>query len=180
MKTKLAFGTILAAALLASLFLLSGSSATADPNAFMPPTMAPSPTPGEAGPVWEATSVPLVEPLRTPAQALAQALVYDVQLATWERPWTLASVVIEPTRFKVTLFSSRGAESADAGRHEWFAPEVEANAGQVWRIEIDGNVQVQVISMNPDSANTTHKGVVYLISQRTGGLLGIFTGEPVK
>jgi hypothetical protein len=124
--------------------------------------------------------VPLAEPLTTQEQALEQALRFDAVRSAWDRPWNTDTVRLEPGRITIELFRSRTEESAGAGRNEWFAPEVEADAGAVWRITIKGDVRVSVLSMRPEDANAWYDGVTYIISQRTGHLLAVITGAPLK
>jgi len=78
------------------------------------------------------------------------------------------------------MYPSRRAESAAHGEDEWFAPEIEADAGQVWSITIKGDVHVKVLSPIKDDSAAIFDGVTYVISQRTGNLLSINTGAPKK
>ena len=143
------------------------------------PTFAPPPTPGEPLAGFGTPSPTLAQPLVTEALALEQALFYDSYFSVWQKhSWSATTLKLEPGRITLKAFPSRTAESAEAGRDEWFAPEVEADAGAVWRITIKGDVHVSVISMRPADKNAIYDGVTYVISQRTGNLLAVIPGTP--
>ncbi len=175
MRAKFSAAIIGTVVILALLFAINSQQAAAN-FGMSQPTPAPTPTPGEAVMSWGPTSVPLVEPLTTQEQALELALDYDRISAVWDHPWTLDTLRSEPGRITVELFQSRTEESADAGRNEWFAPEIDADAGAVWRITIKGDVQVSVLSMSADDVNAKYDGVTYVFSQRTGNLLTVIRG----
>lgn len=142
------------------------------------PTFAPPPTPGEPLTGFGTPSPTLAQPLVTESLALEQALFYDSHFSVWQnRSWSAATLKLEPGRITLKAFPSRTAESAEAGREAWFAPEVEADAGAVWRITINGDVQVNVISMWADTGNIISDSVTYVISQRTGNLLAVIPGK---
>jgi len=175
MRAKFSAAIIGTVVILALLFAINSQQAAAN-FGMSQPTPAPTPTPGEAVISWVPTSVPLGEPRTTQEQALELALDYDGIAAVWDHPWTLDTLRSEPGRITVELFQSRTEESANAGRNEWFAPEVEVDAGAVWRITIKGDVQVGVFSMSADDVNAKYDGVTYVFSQRTGNLLTVITG----
>jgi len=170
----LSIGVVLFVALLA----LSTPAVSADLFSRFQPTPAPTATPGVAP--LSPTAVPLNRPLAAKDQALAQALIIDANMATWENPWSLTTLNTEPDRISIDSFKSRTEESAASGYNEWFAPEIEANAGAVWRIAIKGNVQLRLLGQNPETADTVYSGVTYVISQRTGRLLSVSAGLPKK
>lgn len=176
MKTRLALTVIIGAATLAGLFALNGPRATASLYSYDPPTLAPSATPGE--PLPAGTTPPLAQPLVTQAQALEQALRVDAKLSAWDHPWSKDTLQLEPGRITLKAFPSQTAESADAGRNEWFAPDIDADGGAVWRITIKGTVHVDMLGMWQRPATTKYDGVTYVISQRTGNLLAVITGKP--
>jgi hypothetical protein len=144
------------------------------------PTPAPTPTPGEPVLEWPTPSSPLFGPILTAAQALTMARTYDVFWSVWDKPWNEDTLESEPGRITIESFPSRTAESTDAGRNEGFAPEIDAEAGAVWRITIKGGVMVNVISRQNGARNTQYDGVTYVISQKTGSLLAVITGEPKR
>ncbi|MGI0016794.1 MAG: hypothetical protein ACREBU_25520 [Nitrososphaera sp.] len=171
---------ILVALILVIISLLSTQSVIAKPPSVMLPTPAPTMTPGEPISIWESPSAPLTQPLATEKQVLEQALYYDAHWSTWDHPWSTDTLRLEPGRITIKAFSTRTTESTDAGRNEWFAPEIDADVGPVWRITIEGDVHVNVLSMNKDAATVKYDSVTYIISQRTGALLTIITGSPKK
>jgi hypothetical protein len=139
------------------------------------PTEAPTPTPGESVFTYGPTTVPLAQPLVTEEQALRQALQIDANEATWEHPWSLDTLKSEPGRITLEAFPSRSAE--DGG---WYAPEIETDAGSVWRITIRGRVRLAMLGMGAPSPAGYYDSVTYIISQRHGGLLGVKTGKPLS
>lgn len=140
------------------------------------PTPAPTPTPGE--PVrMSPTTVPLAQPLTTEEQAIEQVLKIDANIAIWDHPWSKDTLRLEPDRITLTAFPSRTAEAAGSG--EGFSPEVDANAGAVWRVTIKGAVQLKLLGAGVDQT-TKYDGVTYVISQRHGGLLSVSAGKPMS
>jgi hypothetical protein len=93
------------AVLLVAVLALSAPTVSADLFNRYQPTPAPTATPGAAP--LSPTAVPLDQPLTTKEQALAQALVSDVNMATWDKPWSLATMNMEPDRISVEAFKSR-------------------------------------------------------------------------
>ncbi len=180
MKTRslLLIALMIMAASAVTLFSLNGQRVFAILLSKYLPTLAPTATPGSPPP--NPTSVPLIHPLLSQDQALEQALQYDAVWSVWDHPWSIGTLSSEPGRITARAFQSRTAESADGNRNEGFSPEVEADAGAVWRITIKGNVHVNLISMDPSVSKTLYDSVTYVISQRTGNLLAIIAGDPVK
>jgi hypothetical protein len=160
------------------MLIASHSIASSQPFAFPQPTSAPSPTPGNALPEQFATSV-VYKPVETAAAAVEMALYDDAQRSVWKDAWSAETLKTDPGRIQVEEFASRGAESADAGRNEEYSAEIEADAGGVWRVTIKGEVQVAMIGMGVDP-NARYDGVTYVISKRTGNLLAVITGAPLK
>jgi len=156
---------------LAAVVLFTFNRQTVAAGLFAGPTPAPTATPGAPPP--NPTSIPLAHPLTTKEQALARAVEVDAQTAVWDAPWSADTLTSDPGRISLEAFKSRTEESAAAGSKEWYAPEIEADAGQVWRITIKGNVHVHMPGMNQDFNNEMYGGVVYVISQRTGQLLRV-------
>jgi hypothetical protein len=160
--------------------LLALSIRTVSADLFNKYQATPAPTATLGAEILSPTAIPLDQPLTTQEQALAQALIIDANMATWDRPWTLATMITEPDRISIKAFKSRTEESAASGYNEWFAPEVELNAGAVWRIAITGSVQLRLLGPNPELTNKAYDGVTYVISQRTGQLLSVSAGLPKK
>jgi hypothetical protein len=141
------------------------------------PAPAPTPTLG-VPPPWELAS-PLDKPLTTKEQAIARALQVDATRAVWDQPWSSATLNTQVGRVTIELFKSRTEESAQAGRNEAFAPELDANAGPVWRITIRGNVKLRMLGgLSANATDALYDGVTYIISQRTGELLEVVSGQP--
>ncbi len=180
MKTKLAVLVAGGFATVVALLAFNGPSVTASLYSYNPPTPAPSATPGE--PVPAPTTPPLAQPLVNQAQVLELALRIDAMWSVWDHPWSKATLTSEPGRITLKAFPSQTAESADAGRNEWFAPDIDSDGGAVWRITIKGTVHVDMLSMRERSIEDAvkYEGVTYIISQRTGNLLSVITGKPVK
>jgi hypothetical protein len=178
MKRQLWFFAPGLAAIGAVVYLFTGAMAIANPGSAARPTPAPSATPYSG--VIEAlpTSVPLARPLTTDGEALRQALVFDANVATWAEPWWDDTTTIETGRVTIEQFSDRMVESQDAGRDEWFAPEVVADAGAVWRISVVGEVRLQILTMGRDDLDTVYQGVTYVVSGRTGNLLAVMSQMP--
>ncbi len=158
-------------------FLASNSQNVIAANRPIPPTPAPTATPGPPPP--NPTTVPLAQPLATQEQALEQLSLYDSQMAVWAEPWSKYTLRSQPDRITIKAYPSRAAESAASGWNEWFAPEIEADAGSVWAITIKGKAQVTGIPASVGEAYVTYpNGVTYVISQRTGRLLTIRPVQP--
>jgi hypothetical protein len=173
MKLKLSFGVgivLLVATTLLGLY----SRTMASPYRVSPPTPAPTPTPGMPVFSWGPTTVPLAEPLVTEEQALKRVLLIDASIAVWDSPWSLDSRKLEPNRITLEAFPSRTAETGGKGG---FAPELDADAGAVWRITIRGSVCLQLLGRVGPTVK--YDGVTYVISQRHGGLLSVSSGEPL-
>lgn len=151
-------------------FVFNSESATANKQPILP-TPAPTATLGDPPPI--STSVPLAQPLTNKDKVLELALQYDAIVAVWNQPWSKDTLTMDPERITVREYPSRAAASEVHGYQEWFAPEVEADAGGVWSITIKGAVKVY-------SDPTIYAGVTYDISKRTGQLLGVTTGLPKK
>ena len=164
-------------AVLVIAFVASNSQSVIAANRPIPPTPAPTATPGPPPP--NPTTVPLAQPLATEEQALEQILYHDAILAVWAEPWSKDTLRSQPDRITIKAYPSRAAESAASGWNEWFAPEIEADAGSVWAITIKGKVQVTGIPTRVGGAYVTYpNGVTYVISQRTGRLLTIRSLQP--
>lgn len=152
----------------------------------------PHPAPG---PTMEALPIPIsrVE------DALEQIFKFDSEVANWDEKWTVDDVIQEATvlegieslqtwpkgqlieigRFKVGLFPTRAeADHALSGDLSWYAPEAEAEAGEVWVLVIYGGVTARFLG-GPENENVIFDGIVYQISSRTGSLLSIQTGLPL-
>lgn len=140
----------------------------------LPPTSAPTVTPGRAVVEW-IPSTPLSVPLITKEQAIQQVVFYDVAWATWVNPWNRDGLILDPNRVLVELFASRTEESKDAGRNEWFAPEIDADAGAVWRVKVKGEARVNTMFGVDDLNSESVDGITYVISGRTGNLLSKIT-----
>jgi hypothetical protein len=155
------------------IFGLGGQPASADddppPATAIPPTPpTPIPEDDESAFVLPPTSVPLAQPLTTTMAVLDQVLIYDQDMATWQQPWSTETYSSDPGRITISGYSSLTNEAEAWGVTEWFASDIETNAGNVWSVTILGNVQV------PDIAgDLTLGGVNYVISGRTGLLLKI-------
>jgi hypothetical protein len=163
---------------LAAVVLFTFNRQTVAAGLFAGPTPAPTATPGAPPPI--PTSIPLAHPLTTKEQALARAIEVDAHTAVWDTPWSADTLTSDPGRISLEAFKSRTEESAAAGSKEWYAPEIEADAGAVWRITVKGNVHVHMLGMDPNINNQVYDGVIYVISQRTGQLLKVEAGLPKK
>ncbi len=138
----------------------------------VPPTLAPTATPGPPPP--NPTSIPLAQPLATQEQALKQVARYDSQMAVWSEPWSTDTLTLQPGRITIKAYPSRAAESAAYGLNEWFAPEIEADAGSVWAISIKGKATIAIPSSAEGAGPRVYPdGVTYVISARTGDLMTI-------
>lgn len=158
-------------------FVLSASVTSANPTIFGRPTPAPSPVPN-ATPELAPTTIPLEHPLTTSYEALRHVLTIDANIANWSEPWSETTLEQDPGRIAIQQFASRTEESRDANRGEFFAPEVDADAGQVWRVSITGDVRLRLISMEAESGDVIYQGATYVISARTGALLSVISGPP--
>jgi len=173
MKLKLSLGVgivLLVATTLLGLY----SRTMASQYRVSPPTPAPTPTPGMPVFGWGPTTIPLAEPLVTEEQALQRTMLIDASMAVWDSPWSLDTRKVEPNRITLEAFPSR---SAEAGGKGGFAPELDADAGAVWRITIRGSVCLQIIGTRGPTVK--YDGVTYVISQRHGGLLSVSSGKPL-
>ncbi len=137
------------------------------------PTAAPTPTPGPVPTMVSATPVPLTDPLVTPEQALAWAKRFDD--ATWDEPWTLATLTSDPSRITLQLLPNENA----AG-YGLVAPEAAEAVGPVWKITIRGTVHSQgflpMYSLDSPLAHATCDGMVYVFAQRSGMLVATAAG----
>ena len=174
MKLKLSFGVGIVLLVATTLLGLYYSQTMAGPYRVSPPTPVPTPTPGMPVFSWGPTTVPLAEPLVTEEQALQQTLLIDASVAVWDSPWSLDTRKSEPNRITLEAFPSRTAETGGKGG---FAPELDADAGAVWRITIRGSVCLQIIGTRGPTVK--YDGVTYVISQRHGGLLSVSSGKPL-
>jgi hypothetical protein len=175
MKLKLSFGVGIVLLVATTLLGLYYSQTMAGSYHVSPPTPAPTPTPGMPVFSWGPTTIPLAEPLATEEQALQRTLLIDASMAVWDSPWSLDTRKVEPNRITLDAFPSR---SAEAGGKEGFAPELDADAGAVWRITIRGSVCLRLMDMRVGST-VKYDGVTYVISQRHGGLLTVQAGKPL-
>ena len=166
-----------ACAAAAVLFVAGGQLAAASPFRADPPTPAHTATPGLA-PTELAQPLPTLPagPLLTPEQALGQAVEIDRNMSNWERPWSIDTLRLEPGRITLELFPSRTAES---GGGETYGPGLDAAAGPVWRITIQGRVHVELLTMNAPDSKQFYAGVTYVIAQNSGALLKVTTGAPL-
>jgi hypothetical protein len=89
-------------------------------------------------------------------------------MAVWDQPWSTDTYDSDPERFTLNEYSSRTEEAAAWGETEWYASDIEDDAGTVWSVTIFGNVQVPEIA-----GDMALGGVNYVISGRTGLLLKI-------
>lgn len=169
-----ALGVVLVIVL--GLAILSVPAAWSSKYGNLPPTQAPSPTPGKALLESFPTSIPY-RYIASATEAVEMALYYDRGRATWEQPWNTDSFRTEPERITVKEFASLTEESADAGRYEGFSEDIETDAGGVWRVTITGKVQVSLFGARPD---TVYDQVHYILAKRTGNLLAVITGQPIK
>lgn len=170
--------SLLILVILAVAFLVSNNRGAIATYQSSQPTPAPSATPGDPAP--GPISVPLAQPLATKEQAFEQVMHYDTIFSKWVQPWSKDTLRFQPDRIAIKAYPSRAAESAAIGRNEWFAPDIEADAGGVWAITIKGSVQVVVPSPWAGASNAMADGVTYVISQRTGNLLTIRPIQPKK
>jgi hypothetical protein len=152
-----------------------GKISTARASGAIPPTAAPSKTPGAAP-----TDMPLVlltlvgGPLVTAEQVLAMALRIDHETSRWEKPWTLDTPKTDPSRITIKAFPSQTA--ADGGNQDEFAPGHDEAIGPVWRVTIKGHVHIETLTMRVDDATAVYDGVTYTIAQNSGALVGVDGG----
>ena len=151
---------------------VNSNRATALPRSIHQPTSAPTPTPGM--PIrTNPTNLPRARPLTTEELALEQTLKIDANIATWEQPWSLATLQQEPGRITIQSFPDLTSE---AEASEGFSPEIVAATGAVWRITIVCAVQLNL----PGSSNAKFDGVTYVISQRLEDFLAVRSGKPLS
>lgn len=172
MKAKFAPVAVIIIAMLAILIAFRSQTANANRYRLEPPTEAPSPTPGAPVYRYGPTSVPLAQPLVTEEQALEQLL--RIAPGVWEQPWSIDTLKTQPGRITLEAFPSLSAESGGV-----FAPEIDVDAGMVWRISINGAVHLGMLGIGVDLHNDRYDGATYVISQRTGNLLSISAGKPL-
>jgi hypothetical protein len=142
-----------------------------------PPPPAPTPVRGGLQPN-ESLANPLDSPLATKQEVLVRALQIDATRAVWDQPWYTKMLDDGSGRVTVELYTSRSQESRAAGRNEEFAPELDANAGSVWRVTINGTVRLAMLEgLSAASTEASYDGVTYVISQRTGELLEVISGH---
>lgn len=137
---------------------------------------------------------PLGEPIISIGRLIEVVAPHDQVIATWADPWSPASIanefdyhfdqplqvntVLESGRFTIAYLSSYTEIYKQLFNEQvWLAPEVEAQDGTVWALRVDGDVQTRFIGNIND--NTTYDSVTYMISSRTGLLLGVKTGLPI-
>jgi hypothetical protein len=162
----------------ATLIVINSHLAAAGRYRVSPPTPAPTATPGPA-PTELLQALPTLPggPLLTPEQVLQQLVEIDRGNAVWEHSWSVETLKSDPARITLKWFPSRTAESGSDGT---FGPGLDAAAGPVWRITIQGHVHVSMLTMDvePDR-NTVYDGVTYVTAQNSGALLSVASGAPV-
>ena len=186
--TITSFVFILTSILINGAGLAQGKSDFPEPN--IPQNMIDLEHP-EPGPDFE----PLEEPILTLERALEFVLPHDQNTASWKDSWSHADVtgalserspdrpwqvndVLEFERFTIGYLPGRVEVYRRLFNEKiWLAPEVEAQDGNVWSITIRGHVQARFIGGPND--DTVYDGITYLVSARTGLLLGIKTGLPI-
>ncbi len=156
---------------------LTTALATFDPwpPTTIPPTPAPSPTPLPPGTSFPDEPSPTTPPLPVPLtadEALAKALDIHHHIVTYPAASDdeLAAVAT------VALYDSRAAADAALGGQSGYAPEVEADAGQVWLISFPGPVWNLIAPGGGFAPWAVWDGIAYQISARTGAFLGMSTG----
>ena len=161
-----------------SLVFASNPVAFSQSVAFTQPTLAPTATPGDALPEQVMPSVPHL-PIGTAVEAVAAAAAYASQQSEWKEPWSVETLTTDPGRIQVKEFASRSEESADARREETYSADVEADAGGIWRVTVRGAVQMAMLGTGVDP-NARYDGATYVFSKRTGNLLALISGLPLK
>lgn len=148
---------------------------TAAPPFKTPPTAIPTPGPNYVPPPYPTT--PALDHEVTKSEAVDLALYFD-RLAQWQEPWSLKTIEKDTERITVALHPSRAAADKAIGYDIVYDPELEEEAGRVWAISVKG--LVNLFLMMPGGPDEYTDSVVYQISARTGNLVGVHTGPPVK
>jgi hypothetical protein len=139
----------------------------------------PPPVPPDIGqPKPWPTTPPLAREL-TEEEALEKALAFDSLGVEWVEPWSLATLDKEPDRITVGLYNSRAEAEKSIGYDVEYSPDLEADAGRVWVVTIRGTANASNMMMHM-AADTLVDEVTYFISARTGDILGMHTGPPLK
>ena len=138
----------------------------------LPPTPAPTRTPGPPVRITPKPIPTLTQTLDTEAQVLARALEIDSGAARWEKPWSLGTSRLEPGRITVAWHPDRSFEGGN------YPPEF-FETGPVWTVTIHGNVSLDLPGGFGSNANTRYDGITYIIAQKTGDFLGWQTGLPI-
>lgn len=119
------------------------------------------------------TTPPLAKEL-TEREALEKAFYFDSLGVEWVKPWSPDKLDEDPGRITVTLYESRSEAAKASGRDIWYDPDLEADAGRVWVISIDGLANPSVLMSNVAEDEMVTR-VTYEISARTGELLAMRT-----
>ncbi len=109
----------------------------------------------------------------TEREALEKAYYFDSLGVEWVEPWS-PELDEEPGRITVTLYDSRSEAAKASGRDIWYDPELEADAGRVWVISIDGLANPSSLMSNVAEDEMVTR-ITYEISARTGELLAMRT-----
>lgn len=168
MKKTISISTVLDLALVVILFIVFGSNLAAVRAGSPPPTAAPAiPTPGPRQPIPEFNGPYLDNPLDEQA-ALKLAVEIDKENAIWEKPWAAEALAGKSDRMTIKWHPRCDFEAGGAG------PGVEC--GPVWVVSIQG--AFRDIGFKGDQK--VHNGIMYIIAQQTGHLLGVRVGRWVK
>lgn len=134
------------------------------------PTPAPTPTDGPPQPVVAPVFPTLEHPLTSKKQALRQLLKFDTNFATWDEPWCVETLRLEPGRIKVKQYAS---EYAYSGVKQ---PPAYGERGPIWVVTIKGQVSYSIPCMS--CTGPTHAyGLRYTLYKNTG-LVGQIGGLP--
>lgn len=132
-----------------------------------PPTPGPPPTLAPYEPVGG-------KPIDNEKDAIRQALLIDSDWATRDQPLTEEYLTANPDKIIVEFYSTR--QEAEAVYFGGGSPIREIASEPVWVVRIKGNVHVQVVGgprRGGGEESEIADGVTYIISQKTGELLGI-------
>lgn len=136
-------------------------------TATLRPTAAPTATPGAPVENSAALDTDVRASLDSQESVVAALAAFEPDIASWERPWSKDTFQAEPDRIRIEWHADRSYDGA------YFGPGAET--GPVWVIAIKGRVRLL-----EDNYATVYDGVTYTLGQKTGHLLQISSGLPVK
>ncbi len=170
LKSKSAFVLLIVSLLVIAVAVISNADAIspssekavpAPPTPGLPPTLAPHKPMGG-------------KPIENEEDAIRQALLIDSSWAVRDQPLTEEYLTANPDKIIVEFYSTR--QEAEAVYFGGGSPIQDIASEPVWVVRIKGDVHVQDIG-NPRRGGAEGSeiadGVTYIISQKTGDILGI-------